>query len=75
MLEAHRGGGELGLSWRNAARGMNRHRTRDDLLAVADALIANGVTAPDHLLGRTASAGGLAFGMSLCRIVHTDTRA
>lgn len=75
MLEAHRGGGELGLAWRNAARGMNRHRTRDDLLAVADALIANGVTAPDHLLGRTASAGGLAFGMSFCRIVHTDTRA
>jgi len=41
---------------------MNRHRARDDLLAAADALIASGVTAPDRLLGRTASAGGLAFG-------------
>ena len=41
---------------------MNKHRSRDDVVAVARGLITAGITTPAQLLGSAASAGGFALG-------------
>ena len=44
-----RGGGEFGPAWHQAALRENRQRSFDDFIAVAEDLIARGITTPDHL--------------------------
>jgi len=53
-----RGGGELGATWREAGRGMNKKQTFLDFQDAVSGLIASGVGAPGLLAGRFASAGG-----------------
>lgn len=60
-----RGGGEFGPEWHRAAQKENRQRAYDDFLAVAEDLVARGITAPEHLGIRGGSNGGLLVGVAL----------
>ncbi len=66
FVHAHlRGGGEYGKDWWDAGRMGNKENCYADLYAVAEDLIARGVTTPD-LLGITGgSNGGLLAGVAL----------
>lgn len=57
-----RGGGEFGPTWHEAARKINRQRSFDDFIAVAEDLIARGLTSPDQLAISGGSNGGLLTG-------------
>ncbi len=57
-----RGGGEFGPKWHQAALKANRQKAYDDFIAVAEDLIATGVTSPQHLGIRGGSNGGLLVG-------------
>jgi prolyl oligopeptidase len=59
-----RGGGEFGPQWHRAALKENRQRAYDDFIAVAEALIAHGITSPDHLGIMGGSNGGLLVGVA-----------
>jgi len=54
-----RGGGEVGPAWHQAALKANRQRAYDDFQAVAEALIATGITKPARLGIQGRSNGGL----------------
>ncbi len=60
-----RGGGEYGPDWWKAAQLENRQRAFDDFLAVAEDLIARGITSPDHLGIQGGSNGGLLVGVAM----------
>ena len=60
-----RGGGEYGPDWWKAAQLENRQRAFDDFLAVAEDLIARGITSPDHLGIQGGSNGGLLVGAAM----------
>jgi prolyl oligopeptidase len=60
-----RGGGEFGPQWHQAALKANRQRAYDDFIAVAEDLIARGVTSPRHLGIQGGSNGGLLVGVML----------
>jgi prolyl oligopeptidase len=62
-----RGGGEFGPAWHQAALRENRPRAFEDFEAVAEDLIAKGVTSPDHLGISGSSNGGLLTGATLTR--------
>ena len=57
-----RGGGEYGPAWHQAAVKANKQRSYDDFIAVAEDLIATGVTSPRHLGLMGGSNGGLLVG-------------
>lgn len=57
-----RGGGEFGPSWHQAALKEKRHKAYEDFVAVAEDLIARGVTSPSRLAIRGGSNGGLLMG-------------
>ena len=57
-----RGGGEYGPSWHQAAQGAHKQRSYDDFIAVAEDLIARGITSPQHLGIEGGSNGGLLVG-------------
>lgn len=57
-----RGGGEYGPSWHQAALKENRPRAYEDLAAVAQDLLARGITSPAHLGVQGGSNGGLLTG-------------
>lgn len=59
VLAQIRGGGEYGPSWHQAALREGRQRSFDDFIAVAEDLIARGITSPEHLGIMGASNGGL----------------
>jgi prolyl oligopeptidase len=65
VLANIRGGGEFGPGWHRAALKENRQRAYDDFLAVAEDLIARGVTSPRHLGIMGGSNGGLLVGAAL----------
>ncbi len=78
-----RGGGEYGPTWHQAALRENRHRAYEDFAAVAQDLVARGVTTPDQLGAQGGSNGGLlmgnmytqypeAFGAILCEVPLLD---
>ena len=54
-----RGGGEYGPHWHQAALRENRIKTIEDLVAVAEQLIADQITSPQHLGIKGQSNGGL----------------
>ena len=57
-----RGGGEFGPAWHEAALKTNRQRAYDDFIAVAEDMIARGLTTPDQLGIMGGSNGGLLVG-------------
>ncbi len=57
-----RGGGEFGPSWHQAAVKMNKQKSYDDFIAVAEDLIAKKITQPKHLGIMGGSNGGLLVG-------------
>ena len=78
-----RGGGEFGPRWHQAAQGTNKHKSVDDLLAVAADLSSRGLTSPKHIGLQGGSNGGLivasafvrepqAFGAMVCEMPLTD---
>lgn len=60
-----RGGGEFGPQWHRAALRENRQRAYDDFIAVAEDLIARGITSPEHMGILGGSNGGLLTGVAL----------
>ncbi|MFU1912724.1 prolyl oligopeptidase family serine peptidase [Bordetella avium] len=78
-----RGGGEFGPAWHQAALRENRQIAFDDFIAVAETLVATGVTRPEQLGISGASNGGLLvaacmvqkpelFGAVLCSVPVLD---
>ena len=65
VLSNIRGGGELGPRWHQAALKQNRQRAYDDFFAIAEDLIADGVTSPQKLGAVGRSNGGLLMGVAL----------
>ena len=59
VLANIRGGGEFGPAWHQAAVGHNKQKSYDDFIAIAEDLIARGVTVPAHLGIEGGSNGGL----------------
>lgn len=59
VVAAIRGGGERGAPWHEAAMGLNKQRSFDDFIAVAQDLVRSGFTAPCALGNYGRSAGGL----------------
>ncbi|MCU1548481.1 MAG: family peptidase, partial [Arthrobacter sp.] len=62
-----RGGGEYGPAWHRAALQENRHRAYEDFAAVAQDLVARGVTSRQRLGCVGGSNGGLLVGNMLTR--------
>lgn len=60
-----RGGGELGEPWHDAARVRLRERSAEDLIAVAERLIADGKTTARQLVIAGVSAGGGLMGATI----------
>ena len=80
-----RGGGEFGPAWHQAAVRQHKQRSYDDLAAVAEDLIARGVTQPAQLGIQGGSNGGLLvgavmlqrpelFGAVVCQVPLLDMR-
>lgn len=80
-----RGGGEFGPAWHKAAMGAAKQRSYDDFVAVAEDLVARGVTSPARLGIAGGSNGGLMvaavmlqrpelFGAVVCQVPLTDMR-
>jgi prolyl oligopeptidase len=57
-----RGGGEFGPSWHQSAVKANKQRSYDDFIAVAEDLVAQKITSPQHLGIMGGSNGGLLVG-------------
>ncbi len=63
IAEAHvRGGGDLGYRWYEAGKMFRKQNTFDDFIRVAEHLISEQYTDPDHLIIEGGSAGGLLIG-------------
>jgi len=60
-----RGGGEYGPDWHNAAIRENRQRAYEDFAAVAQDLVARGISTPEKLGIEGGSNGGLLMGAML----------
>lgn len=59
-----RGGSEFGPAWHRAATLENKQRSYDDFIAVAEDLIARGISSPKHLGVYGRSNGGLLAGVA-----------
>ncbi len=67
VLACIRGGGEFGPAWHQAAQGVNRPVSFNDFIAVAEDLIATGLTSPAKLAIEGGSNGGLLVGACMIR--------
>jgi len=67
VLANIRGGGEFGPAWHQAALLENRHRAFEDFEAVAEDLVARGITSPQHLGIEGRSNGGLLVTATMTR--------
>lgn len=67
VLTNIRGGGEFGPYWHQAALLKNRHKAYEDFEAIAEDLIARGITSPERLGIRGGSNGGLLTGAAVTR--------
>ncbi|MBZ5718539.1 prolyl oligopeptidase family serine peptidase, partial [Haemophilus influenzae] len=59
VLANIRGGGEFGPRWHQAAQGISKHKSVDDLLAVVRDLSERGISSPQHIGLQGGSNGGL----------------
>src|SRR5699024_1528665 len=57
-----RGGGEMGRLWYDNGKGLSKKNTFTDFIAVADELIARGMTSPQRMVAEGGSAGGMLMG-------------
>jgi len=57
-----RGGGEMGRRWYEEGKLLHKPNTFRDFVACAQRLVDGGLTSPDRLVARGASAGGLLMG-------------
>lgn len=57
-----RGGGEMGRGWYDNGKMRTKKNTFTDFIDVADALIEQGITSPEHLVAEGGSAGGMLMG-------------
>ena len=57
-----RGGGEMGRPWYDDGKLLHKRNTFTDFIACAEHLVAEGFTAPERLVARGGSAGGLLMG-------------
>jgi oligopeptidase B len=57
-----RGGGEMGRRWYTDGKLLRKKNTFTDFIACAQHLVRQGITAPDRLIARGGSAGGLLMG-------------
>jgi prolyl oligopeptidase len=62
VLANIRGGGEFGPTWHQAGIGVNKQRSYDDFIAIAEDLIARKITSPRRLGIMGGSNGGLLVG-------------
>jgi len=65
VLANIRGGGEFGPAWHEAGLKTRRQAVYDDFIAVAEDLVARGITSPRHLGIEGGSNGGLLMGVML----------
>ncbi len=65
VLTQIRGGGELGVSWHDAAIKEHKQKSYDDFIAISEDLIAKGYTTPKQLAIRGRSNGGLLVGATI----------
>jgi prolyl oligopeptidase len=65
VLTCLRGGGEYGRAWHDGGRLLNKRNTFDDLQAIAEALIAEGVSSPDRMAFTGGSNGGMLAGAAI----------
>jgi prolyl oligopeptidase len=65
VLAGIRGGGEFGPTWHQTAMKENRQRAYDDFYAVAEDVIARGISTPRHLGIMGGSNGGLLTGVAM----------
>jgi len=65
VLANIRGGGEFGPAWHRAGLKENRQRIYDDFAAVAEELIRQRITSPEHLGIMGGSNGGLLVGVAV----------
>ncbi|MCF4007117.1 S9 family peptidase [Corynebacterium uropygiale] len=64
VVIAHvRGGGEMGRRWYDEGKQLHKKNTFTDFIAVADDLIARGMSTPESLAAYGGSAGGLLMGV------------
>ncbi|THV40899.1 S9 family peptidase [Glycomyces buryatensis] len=57
-----RGGGEMGRAWYDSGKMLHKMNTFTDFVACADHLVSSGWAAPDRIVARGGSAGGLLMG-------------
>jgi len=57
-----RGGGEMGRAWYDNGKMLHKRNTFTDFVACAEHLVKSGWSAPDRLIARGGSAGGLLMG-------------
>ncbi|MEJ4098969.1 S9 family peptidase [Corynebacterium mastitidis] len=57
-----RGGGEMGRGWYDHGKELEKKNTFTDYIAVADDLIARGLSAPETMVAEGGSAGGMLMG-------------
>ena len=62
-----RGGGEFGDAWHRAGAGQNKHRSSEDLIDVAQALIQRSITSTSQLGAWARSAGALTLASAIAR--------
>ncbi|MBF6297875.1 S9 family peptidase [Nocardia amamiensis] len=62
-----RGGGEYGPQWHTSVQKANRHKVYEDFSAIAEDLVARGITTADQLGAVGGSNGGLLMGVMLTR--------
>jgi prolyl oligopeptidase len=85
VLANIRGGGEFGPAWHQAAIKAHKQRSYDDFIAVAEDLVAAGITQPQRLGIQGGSNGGLLvgavmlqrpelFGAVVCQVPLLDMR-
>nr|WP_231123010.1 prolyl oligopeptidase family protein [Mycobacterium asiaticum] len=67
VLANIRGGGEYGPGWHTQAMRAGRHKVAEDFAAVADDLVARGITTVDQLGAQGGSNGGLLMGIMLTK--------
>ncbi|NUS44755.1 MAG: S9 family peptidase, partial [Mycobacteriaceae bacterium] len=67
VLANIRGGGEYGPEWHTQAQKAGRHKAFEDFAAVAQDLVARGITTPAQLGAVGGSNGGLLMGVMLTR--------